>query len=81
MLRDDQSAFRKVRSRAAAASPGALMTPDGSAAFVIAAANRQPAANDAGSAALLKVLLVYTGPFTIESDKFTTNVEISWNCL
>jgi hypothetical protein len=59
----------------------ALITPDGYAAFVIAAANRKPAANDAESAALLKTLMVYTGPFTIENDKFTTKVDISWNEL
>ena len=59
----------------------ALMTPDGYAAFVIAAANRKPAANDAESAALLKTLMVYTGPFAIEGDKFTTKVDISWNEL
>ena len=59
----------------------ALITPDGYAAFVIAAANRKPAANDAESVALLKTLMVYTGPFTIENDKFTTKVDISWNEL
>ena len=57
----------------------ALITSDG--AFVIAATNRKPAANDAESAALLKTLMVYTGPFTIENDKFTTKVDISWNEL
>ena len=41
----------------------ALITPDGYTAFVIAAANRKPAANDAELAALLKTLMVYTGPF------------------
>ena len=59
----------------------ALITPDGYAAFVIAAANRKPAASDAESAVLLKTLMVYTGPFTIEGDKFTTKVDISWNEL
>ena len=59
----------------------ALITPEGYAAFVIAAANRKPAANDAESAALLKTLMVYTGPFTIKDDKFTTKVDISWNEL
>ena len=59
----------------------ALITPDGYAAFVIAAANRKPAASDAESAVLLKTLMVYTGPFTIEDDKFTTKVDISWNEL
>jgi Lipocalin-like domain len=33
------------------------------------------------SAALLKTLMVYTGRFTIENDKFTTKVDISWNEL
>ena len=59
----------------------ALITSDGYAAFVIAATNRKPAANDTESAALLKTLMVYTGPFTIENDKFTTKVDISWNEL
>jgi hypothetical protein len=58
-----------------------LITPNGYAAFVIAAANRKAAASDAESAALLKTLMVYTGPFTIEGDKFTTKVDISWNEL
>jgi hypothetical protein len=58
----------------------ALFTPDGYAAFVIAAANRRPAVNDADSAALLKTLMVYTGPFTVEGDKLT-KVDISWNEL
>jgi len=59
----------------------ALFTPDGHVGFIIAGANRKPAANDAESAALLKTLLAYTGPFTIEGDKFTTKVDISWNEL
>ena len=59
----------------------AVFTPDGYVAFVIAAANRKPAANDAESAALLKTLLAYTGKFTIDGDKFTTKVDISWNEL
>ena len=37
--------------------------------------------SDTESAALLKTLMVYTGPFTIEGDKFTTKVDISWNEL
>ena len=59
----------------------AVFTPDGYVTFVIVAANRKPAANDEESAALLKTLMVYTGPFTIENDKFTTKVDISWNEL
>ena len=59
----------------------AVFTPDGYVVFVIAAANRKPAANDEESAALLKTLLAYTGKFTIDGDKFTTKVDISWNEL
>ncbi|MGW1423808.1 lipocalin-like domain-containing protein [Bradyrhizobium manausense] len=59
----------------------AVFTPDGHVAFIITAANRKPAANDAESAALLKSLLAYTGKFKIEGDKFTTKVDISWNEL
>jgi hypothetical protein len=59
----------------------AVFTPDGYVAFVIAAANRKPAANDEESAALLKTLLAYTGKFTTDGDKFTTKVDISWNEL
>jgi hypothetical protein len=59
----------------------AVFTPDEYVAFVIVAANRNPAANDADSAALLKTLMAYTGKFTIDGDKFTTKVDISWNEL
>ncbi|QHP67606.1 lipocalin-like domain-containing protein [Bradyrhizobium sp. LCT2] len=59
----------------------AVFTPDGHVAFIITAANRKPATNDAESAALLKSLLAYTGKFTIEGDRFTTKVDISWNEL
>ena len=59
----------------------AVFTPDGYVTFVIVAANRKPAANDEGSAALLKTLLAYTGKFTIDGDKFTTKVDMSGNEL
>ena len=59
----------------------AVFTPDEYVAFLIVAANRKPAATDGESAALLKTLLAYTGKFTIDGDKFTTKVDISWNEL
>ena len=49
--------------------------------FVIVAGNRKPATSSEEAAALLKSLLVYTGKFTIEGDKFTTKVDISGNEL
>src|ERR1700722_859380 len=57
----------------------ALFTPDGFSAFMIARPDRKPTTNDADSAALLKSLMVYTGKFTIDGDKLTTNVDLSWN--
>ncbi|MGH6709453.1 MAG: lipocalin-like domain-containing protein [Bradyrhizobium sp.] len=59
----------------------AIFTPDGYVSFIIVAANRKPATNDAESAALLKTLLAYTGKFTIDGDKFTTKVDATWNEL
>jgi hypothetical protein len=59
----------------------AVFTPDGYVVFVVVAANRKPAANDEESAALLKSLMAYTGKFTIDGNKFTTKVDISWNEL
>ncbi|SFQ28952.1 Lipocalin-like domain-containing protein [Bradyrhizobium sp. Ghvi] len=59
----------------------ALFTPDGFAAFMIVGANRKPATNDEEAAVLLRSLLVYTGKFTIDGDKFTTKVDISGNEL
>jgi hypothetical protein len=59
----------------------AVFTPDGFSAFMIARPDRKPAANDADSAALLKTLMVYTGKFTIDGDKLTTKVDLSWNEL
>lgn len=59
----------------------AAFTPDGYAVFIIVGANRKPATNNEEAAALLKSLLVYTGKFTIDGDKFTTKVDISGNEL
>ena len=57
----------------------AVFTPDGFSAFMIARPDRKPATNDADSAALLKSLMVYTGKFTVDGNKLTTNVDLSWN--
>jgi len=57
----------------------AVFTLDGFSAFMIARSDRKPATSDADSAALLKSLMVYTGKFTVDGDKLTTNVDLSWN--
>lgn len=59
----------------------AVFTPDGYVAFIIVAPNRKPASNNEEAAALLKSLLAYTGKFTIDGEKFTTKVDMSWNEL
>jgi Lipocalin-like domain len=59
----------------------AVFTPDGFSAFMIARPDRKPAANDTDSAALLKSLMVYTGKSTIDGNKLTTDVDLSWNEL
>jgi len=57
----------------------AVFTLGGFSAFMIARSDRKPATSDADSAALLKSLMVYTGKFTVDGDKLTTNVDLSWN--
>jgi len=57
----------------------AVFTSDGFSAFMIVRPDRKPATNDADSAALLKSLLAYTGKFTVDGDKLTTHVDLSWN--
>jgi len=59
----------------------ALFTPDGYVAFIIVGANRKPATSNDEAAALLKSLLVYSGQFTVDGDKFTTKVDMSGNEL
>jgi hypothetical protein len=58
-----------------------VITPDGYMAVVAAAANRKPATSNDERAALLNSLLAYSGKFTIDADKFTTKVDVSWNEL
>ena len=59
----------------------AVFTSDGYVTFIMVAPNRKPAANNDESAALLKSLVAYTGKFTVDGDKFTTKVDMSWNEL
>ncbi len=59
----------------------AVFTQDGYVTFIVVAANRKPATNNDESADLLRSLFAYSGKFTVEGDKFTTKVDISWNEL
>jgi len=56
-----------------------VVTSDGFWLVIISGENRKPASNNDERAALLNSLVSYTGKYTIDGDKITTNVDISWN--
>ena len=56
-----------------------IFTREGRMTAVVSAADRKPPANDADNIALMKSFLAYTGKYTIEGDKWTTKVDVSWN--
>jgi hypothetical protein len=56
-----------------------LLTPEPRIMVFLAADGRQPPTNQAEAAAMLQSMIAYTGRIKLEPDKFTTEVEISWN--
>jgi hypothetical protein len=56
-----------------------IFTREGRMTAVVSAADRKPPANDADNIALMKSFLAYTGKYTIEGDRWTTKVDVSWN--
>jgi len=57
-----------------------IITPEPRVMSFLAADGRQPPTNQAEAAAMLQSMLAYTGRITsLEPDKFTVDVEISWN--
>jgi len=57
-----------------------IITPEPRIMTFLAADGRQPPTNQAEAAAMLRSMLAYTGRITsLEPDKFTVDVEISWN--
>jgi hypothetical protein len=56
-----------------------IVAPDGYWTVMITKTNRKPATNDAERASLLKSMLAYSGKFTVDGDKITTSVDLSWN--
>src|SRR5260370_5066015 len=46
---------------------------------VVSGADRKPPALDADNIALRTSYVAYTGKYTIEGDKWTTKVDVSWN--
>jgi hypothetical protein len=58
-----------------------ILTPEPRIMAFIAADGRKPPTNQAEAAAMLQSMIAYTGRITLESDRFTTDVEVSWNQL
>jgi hypothetical protein len=56
-----------------------IVAPDGYWSVLIAKADRKAATNNAERAALLRSMVGYTGKFTVDGDKITSTVDISWN--
>ena len=57
-----------------------IITPEPRIMSFLAADGRQPPTNQAEAAAMLQSMLAYTGRITsLEPDKFTVDVEVSWN--
>jgi len=56
-----------------------VLTPDSHWIIILTGANRKPANNIEEKAALLDSLLAYSGKYTVEGDKITTHVDMSWN--
>ena len=56
-----------------------VLTPDGRWIIILTTANRGPAKNPEEKAALLDSMLAYSGKYTIEGNRMTIQVDMSWN--
>jgi hypothetical protein len=54
-------------------------TPEGRVFFVLTGAARKAAKTDQERAELLNTLIAYSGTYTVEGEKWTTNVDVAWN--
>ena len=57
----------------------ATFLPEGRVFFVLTGEGRKPASTDQERAALLGTVIAYTGKYTLDGDKWTTDVEVAWN--
>ena len=57
----------------------AAFLPEGRVFFVLTGEGRKPAGTDQERAALLGTVIAYTGKYTLDGDKWTTDVEVAWN--
>jgi len=56
-----------------------VLTPDGYWIIIITRADRVPAKTSDEKAALLDSMLAYSGKYTIDGDRLTTRVDMSWH--
>lgn len=54
-------------------------TPEGRVFFMLTGEARKPAKTDRERAELLDTMVAYSGTYSLEGDKWTTNVEVAWN--
>jgi hypothetical protein len=57
----------------------ATFTPEGRVFFLLTGEGRKPAHDAQGRAALLDTLVMYSGTYRIEGDRWITNVDVAWN--
>jgi hypothetical protein len=57
----------------------ATFTPEGRVFFVLTGEARKTAKTDQERAELLNTLVAYSGTYTVEGEKWITNVEVAWN--
>ena len=57
----------------------AMFSPEGRVFFVLTGEARKPAKTDQERAELLSTLVAYSGTYSVEGDKWTTNVDVAWN--
>ena len=56
-----------------------VFTSEGRFIGMVTAEGRKPGSTDAERAALHRTMIAYSGTYTVEGEKFTTKVDISWN--
>ncbi len=56
-----------------------LFTPEGRMAAIITADGRKPPERDEDNIMLMKTLLAYSGRYTVDGNKWITNVDVSFN--
>lgn len=56
-----------------------MLTPNGYWIIILTGENRKPAKSIEEKAALLELMIAYTGKFTVQGDKITTHVDTSSN--